>query len=153
MRLPSGAPGPSLPFMSFEPVDRDYSLTKLEAATRQVELAILAIGRGDYDIAITLAGAAEGMLPEIPTQEMFSTIANDPIALKRFTKKEWLSMINSRRDWLKHPTEHLPDRLDFTLPQAAFFVLRAMAKIPDWSARMQSFKEWYFQHRPLRLEN
>jgi hypothetical protein len=38
------------------------TISKLEGARRQVEEAIKALERGDFDIAITLAGAAEGML-------------------------------------------------------------------------------------------
>jgi hypothetical protein len=33
-----------------------------EGATRQVDAAIDALGRGDFDVALTLAGAAEGMI-------------------------------------------------------------------------------------------
>jgi uncharacterized protein (UPF0210 family) len=37
-------------------------ISKAEGASRQVEKAIKALERGDFDIAVTLAGAAEGML-------------------------------------------------------------------------------------------
>lgn len=37
-------------------------LTKVQGATRQTNAAIEAFARGDFDIAITLAGAAEGMI-------------------------------------------------------------------------------------------
>jgi len=42
--------------------ERSLILTKAEAATRQVEGAIEALVRGHFDIAITLAGAAEDMI-------------------------------------------------------------------------------------------
>jgi hypothetical protein len=45
-----------------EPHDSILSLTKIEAATRQTEAAIEAFVRGDFDIAITLAGAASANL-------------------------------------------------------------------------------------------
>ena len=41
--------------------DKPVQITKVEAATRQVEAAIEAFRKGDFDIAITLAGAAEGI--------------------------------------------------------------------------------------------
>jgi hypothetical protein len=37
-------------------------ISKIEGASRQVDAAITALTRGDFDIAITLAGAPEGML-------------------------------------------------------------------------------------------
>jgi hypothetical protein len=37
-------------------------LSLIEAATRQTEAAIEALERGQYDVALTLAGAAEGMI-------------------------------------------------------------------------------------------
>jgi hypothetical protein len=37
------------------------TVSKVEGATRQIDEAIKALERGDFDIAITLAGAAEGM--------------------------------------------------------------------------------------------
>jgi hypothetical protein len=42
--------------------DRPLKISKAEGASRQVEEAIKALERGDFDIAVTLAGAAEGML-------------------------------------------------------------------------------------------
>jgi hypothetical protein len=45
-----------------EAPDRPLNLTKVEAAIRQVEAAIEALERGDFDVAITLAGAAEDMI-------------------------------------------------------------------------------------------
>jgi hypothetical protein len=38
------------------------TISKIEGARRQVDEAIKALERGDFDIAITLAGAAQGML-------------------------------------------------------------------------------------------
>ena len=44
------------------PDRKGLTLTKEEAATRQTNAAIEAFARGDFDIAITLAGAAEDLL-------------------------------------------------------------------------------------------
>jgi hypothetical protein len=44
------------------PPQRTLTVTKEQAATRQVVAAIEAFGRGDYDVATTLAGAAEDMI-------------------------------------------------------------------------------------------
>jgi hypothetical protein len=40
-------------------------LSLVEAATRQTEAAIEALEQGQYDVALTLAGAAEGMIPRV----------------------------------------------------------------------------------------
>jgi hypothetical protein len=56
---------------------------------------------GDYDVALTLAGAAEGMI-ERTGLHMFGWLKQHPRALERFDKKEWISILNSERDWLKH---------------------------------------------------
>jgi hypothetical protein len=48
--------------MNFE--KKVMTLTKAEGALRQIKAAIEAFWRGDFDIAITLSGAAEGMLEE-----------------------------------------------------------------------------------------
>jgi hypothetical protein len=50
------------PDTAMEVPDRPLNLTKVEAAIRQVEAAIEALERGDFDVAITLAGAAEDMI-------------------------------------------------------------------------------------------
>jgi hypothetical protein len=40
--------------------DRVLTITKTGGASRQVEEAIKALRRGDFDVAVTLAGAAVG---------------------------------------------------------------------------------------------
>jgi hypothetical protein len=41
---------------------RCLNLTKAQAASRQVDAAIDALDRGDFDVAVTLASAAEDMI-------------------------------------------------------------------------------------------
>jgi hypothetical protein len=65
-------------------------LSLVEAATRQIDAAIDALQSGQYDIAITLAGAAEGMI-ERDGSYMFVHLKNAPHVLEEFSQKEWIN--------------------------------------------------------------
>jgi hypothetical protein len=114
------------------------SLTKIEAATRQTEAAIEAFVRGDFDIAITLAGAAEGMI-ERDGLHMFAFLRDSP-RVQDVEKKEWISTLNSERDWLKHSNG--PESLQIEREHAA----RASSKLEKWTPRMEEFKEWLLKN-------
>ena len=62
-------------------------LTLHKAATRQVDAAIDALQAGDFDVALTLAGAAEGMI-ERTGHHVFGWPKQHPKALQRFTQRE-----------------------------------------------------------------
>lgn len=115
-----------------------HLLTIEQAMCRQVDAAIDALEAGDFDVALTLAGAAEGMI-ERTGLHMFGELKSSPKALERFTKKEWISILNMERDWLKHggqPTMEIP------CSSAAFMIARAASKIENWTTRMVEFKIW-----------
>lgn len=127
------------------PVDQPLYLTKLDAAFRQTEHAIIAFEAGDYDVAITLAGAAEGLLPERADQALFSSLRDDPLALEKFGKKDWVSKLNADRDWLKHSNANMPEEIILTVQEASFMIARAISKLDPWSERMDAFVEWVSQ--------
>lgn len=110
---------------------------------RQTHLAILAHEAGDLDAAVTLAGAADGMLPLNPNQNIFGRLRDDPKAMERFDRKDWIQILNWERDWLKHPTPHLANTVTITALDAGFMIIRAMTKLPKWSDKMIEFKDWY----------
>jgi hypothetical protein len=83
------------------PATPAITLSKSEAATRQIEAAIEALLRGDYDIAITLAGAAEDMF-EREGPHLFRFLREHPKARELNGAKEWVPHLNRERDWLKH---------------------------------------------------
>jgi hypothetical protein len=64
--------------VEFNPVLGVVTATKPGAARRQLEVGISAFEGGDYAVAITLAGAAEGMLPEDKNQPLFSRLRDHP---------------------------------------------------------------------------
>jgi hypothetical protein len=118
------------------------SLTKVDGATRQTEAAIEAFARGDFDIAITLAGAAEGML-ERDGPHMFSFLRDSP-RVKAVKVKDWIAALNVERDWLKHTSG--PVTLVFERGNAAFMIARAASKLEKWSPRMEEFKVWLLEN-------
>jgi len=84
--------------------------TKAQAAVRQLEAAIHAFVRGDFDIAITLACASEGMFDR-EGRHLFAFLRDHPIA-QHIDRKVWIDHLNRDRDWLKHPRG--PDRTAIT---------------------------------------
>jgi hypothetical protein len=114
------------------------TLTKAQGASRQTAAAIEAFARGDFDIAITLAGAAEGML-ERQGPHMFSFLRNSP-RVQDVEKKDWLTALNVERDWLKHSSGSAT--LQVNRGDAAIMIARAASKLEEWSPRMEEFKDW-----------
>jgi hypothetical protein len=115
------------------------NLSLNDAATRQTNAAIAALERGMFDIAMTLAGAAEGMIKRDGVH-MFQGLRAHPRALERFSEKEWISILNMERDWLKHggDAEMAIDRA-----AASFMIARAMSKLEQWTPQMDEFKIWF----------
>jgi hypothetical protein len=124
--------------MSIEPLKDSLTVTKNEAASRQTEAAIEAFARGDFDIAITLAGAAEGMI-ERDGPHMFSFLRDSP-RVKEFPKNNWIAVLNAERDWLKHYSG--PDTLIIEKEIASFMIARAASKLEKWTPRIEEFRQW-----------
>jgi len=114
------------------------NLTLVEAAIRQTDAAIDALQRGDYDIALTLAGAAEGMMQR-PDRHMFSGLRDSPKARAIFSKDEWITIHNRERDWLKHGG---CDTMEIDCAAAAFMIARVAAKLEVWTPKIDEFKIW-----------
>ncbi len=133
--------------MPFNPPAEPLQVTKLDAAMRQTAAAIDAFERGAFDIAITLAGAAEGMLPEIEAQPLWRTLRDHPGLPEEIERKSWIWALNSERDWLKHSTTDLGEEIEITRYTASLMLLRALAKLPRWTPRMIEFKDWAMEDR------
>ena len=130
--------------MSKTPTDvpeTTLTLTKMEAAARQTEAAIEALIRGEFDIAITLAGAAEGMIDR-DGPHMFAYLRDSP-RTSELDSKKWIAALNLERDWLKHSGG--PDSLSFERENAAYMIARAASKLEHWSPKMEAFKEWVLE--------
>jgi hypothetical protein len=80
-------------------------VTKKEAAQRQISVAIRMLVAEEYEAAITLSGAAEGMMITggMPTP-LFETLKERrPSDIG--TEKEWISYLNDTLYWLKHNSD------------------------------------------------
>jgi hypothetical protein len=124
-------------------------MTKKEAALRQITAAIQHFEDGEYECAITLAGAAEGQLvPEKGSRHLFSELQTRvPPEFK--DEREWVTWLNTPRDWLKHQTADLGDEWNFEQYDAAIMILRSITKF-QWTyrqgtKRMQKFLERWKQ--------
>lgn len=132
------------------PPELPVTLAKLEAATRQVEAAIDALEAGAFDIAITLAGAAEGMLPpgqlDMRNSFLAKLLDDERMVRFQFQRKDWNAVLNKDRDWLKHTTPSFDDVLTIEMDDAAFMIARALSRVDPWTTRMQDFKIWFMKH-------
>jgi hypothetical protein len=131
-----GFRGPRLPA---DPV----KLTLTEGATRQVDAAIIALERGAFDVALTLAGAAEGMLKR-DGFHLFVGLRDNPRAKERFDeKKDWIAMLNRERDWLKHGGD---DEMQIECFDAALMIARAASKLEVWTPKIENFRAWLLEN-------
>jgi putative transcriptional regulator len=119
---------------------KTLKLTKAEGATRQTIGAIEAFIRGDFDIAITLAGAAEGMLSR-QGNDLFSYLQDSPRA-QNVEKKEWVRALNEERDWLKHADPGHAQVMELEREHAAMMIARAASKLEKWPPQIEEFGEW-----------
>lgn len=120
-------------------VRSSMAASKEEGATRQIVAAIEAFVRGDFDVAITLAGAAEGMLEREGTT-LFRFVVEHPKVASANPEKEIIPTINAERDWLKHTSG--PEPVQITRAAAAFMIVRAASKITEWPPIVWSFRDW-----------
>ena len=88
------------------------------SAQRQIDAAIEHLGFVGVECAITLAGAAEGLLPDTENPHVFQWLKQRP----EFKKVD----VNATINWLKHPRS--PDSKVIYVHEAALTVVRAMAK-------------------------
>jgi hypothetical protein len=122
-------------------------LTKAEASLRHIEGAIAAFDRGLFDVTITLAGAAEGMAPETATPDLFTVLRDHPrIATEGVGRTEWIAVLNSERDWLKHTGPEHPPAMSFDQSAAAIMLIRAISKAQAafgfQSEAIEVFRAW-----------
>ena len=95
--------------------------------------------RGDFAAALTLAGAAEGMLKR-DGFHLFVGLRDNPRAEERFDeKKGWIAMLNRERDWLKHGGD---DEIQIECFDAALMIARAASKLEVWTPKMEGFRAW-----------
>lgn len=93
--------------------------TKKASAQRQTEVAIRLFYEGKLDCVITLAGAAEGLLPSVTDPFLFRTIRQMAPDID----------LNAFVNWLKHePKAETPETVVIDEFEAAFTIARAITK-------------------------
>jgi hypothetical protein len=133
-------------------------VSKVDAARSQLESEIKRYDESDWIGAITLAGAAEEILPKRDGKDLFtiaeSAAAGDEeqmIALKR---------LNFVRNWLKHSGDDHPKTIEIERTDAALMIVRAMTRFhavtgqqtPVMDRFERSFRETYPQFVEGRRE-
>jgi hypothetical protein len=121
--------------------------TKQLAAIRQLEAAISHFWKNEYECAITLAAAAEGILPPPDRPHGFSLLRGSPF----FEKVDFNFYIN----WLKHPLE--PQDMLVSEFETAMIIVRAISKLAAFNAdgtdEIKAFGRWAFQAGYLPMPN
>jgi hypothetical protein len=117
------------------------------ASMRQIHCAIEHLERGDFECAITLAAAAEGMLPE-PGKTYFRG------KVKAMSKSEEIKAAggaigpNDYSNWLKHSTLNNARVENATIPdeESVVWICRAISKFnavyDGASPQMVSYRDW-----------
>jgi hypothetical protein len=128
-----------------DPPKRPLLLTKSTACLRHIEAAITAFERGLFDVAITLAGAAEGMTPSTDGPHLFTHL-RDHSRVADLDKKKWIGKLNSERDWLKHSNPSQPAEMSFERAAASIMITRAVTKAEKafglGSPVIESYRHW-----------
>jgi hypothetical protein len=101
-------------------VTAHVDVTRKAAAQRQIDAAIANLKNSELECAITLAAAAETMLPDTTTDYAFGYLRRHPA----FTTNA--IDFNETINWLKHNIA--PDRKIIFAQEAAFIIFRAMSK-------------------------
>lgn len=120
--------------------------SKKLAALEQIHAAILHCQNERFECAVTLAAAAEGVLPDTPERHLFKVLKTSPVAREAF---DYNNMIN----WLKHSL--LPDENIIPEFEVAIVIVRAISKFNaiyhEGSTVMRAFVRWAFAqgHLPL----
>jgi hypothetical protein len=124
------------------------------ASMRQINAAIEHLHRGDFECAITLAGASEGMLPEPDKPYFFQKVKALEDALKG---AEGENRANAHINWLKHgkvaPNEPRIENATISQLDVIVAIWRAISKFEalyvkdkaDRTPQMIQFTNWAFE--------
>jgi hypothetical protein len=99
---------------------------------------------GNFAAAVTLAGAAEGMI-EGDGKDVFQALLKAP-GIEKTNQKEWIAILNGERDWLKRVKKEDPrTSLEISNLDAGFMIARAASKLDKWSPTIDDFKIWFLK--------
>jgi hypothetical protein len=99
--------------------DKSIKTFKVFAAIRQIQAAIHHFKNDDYECAVTLAAAAEGVLPNVRTPHLFTLIKASP----EFRDIDPNFVIN----WFKHSVP--PYEIEIPEFEVVMVIVRAISKL------------------------
>ncbi len=127
--------------------EKHVKTTKQLAALTQTHAAIWHFRNGEFECAVTLAAAAEGLLPPTDEPHLFQILKNSPMA----KELNYNLFIN----WLKHPNP--PDVAIIGDFEVAIIIVRAISKYvavyKSGSPTMKDFVTWAFERGHLPTPN
>ncbi|MGD0317030.1 MAG: hypothetical protein ABSB37_14000 [Xanthobacteraceae bacterium] len=113
---------------------KEITTSKKLSALRQINAAIEHFHNGEFECAITLAAAAEGLLPDGQSPSLFREL------VQRATDLDFNLFIN----WLKHPVA--PEKVTISDFEAAMIIARAISKFfavySQSTRRFEEFAVW-----------
>ena len=124
-------------------------VSKKDAARLQILTACTLLFEGNWECAMTLAGAAEGQIPETKNAivpDIFTRIKS-VLGKNYASEREHVSFENSERDWLKHNSDQ-SNKLIYEF-KAFMMVARAASKYwsvyRDNSEDIQALNKWLIE--------
>ena len=129
-------------------------LNKISAAQQQLEGSIAEMFLGNWACSITLAGAAEGMLPEpLEKKDVFAVSRDHAVSELKLSQKDAVTQLNDKRDWLKHTQSNAPrPSLEIDQLDALIMIFRAYSRFviatEAKSNMITIFENWAQQHYP-----
>lgn len=122
---------------------RFLETSKRTAAIKQIHAAIWHCRHEQFECAVTLAAAAEGLLPQTEEKHLFQILKNSPL----FEKIN----LNRTINWLKHPGD--PEEQLIPEFEVAVVIVRVITKFQavyeDESTAMRDFIDWTFDQGHL----
>jgi len=119
-------------------------VTKKQAALRHINAAILLFHAKEYECAITLIGAAEDLIGDVDSVHLWEVLKNE--RPDGHSEKEWTTILNMTRDWLKHATAQSGEAREITQFEAMIMIIRGIykftARYNKATRDMEHFYEW-----------
>ena len=138
---------------------RNYD--QVSASQHQLEGAISNLFLGNWLAAMTLAGAAEDILPQPEQYPDMMSALSEVAASQNTTKKILVDVMNEKRNWLKHDKSNDPKASqlqEFTQEDAVIMILRAFTRFAAHhmpiepneilSEQIFEFQKWLNIHYP-----
>ncbi len=92
---------------------------KMLAALSQIHASMVCFHRDEFECAVTLAGAAEGVIPNVTHPHMFALLRDSP---------DFEGKINLYINWTKHPENYGHEEIAISEFEVEMTIFRAISK-------------------------